>query len=189
LSVDVGQLGKARSDNELAFAAQQGDRAALEELLRRNFERIFVICRRITCHAEDAKDATQEALIAVHRHIGSFDGRASFSTWLFRVATNAALGEVRRRARRPQLSFDARMGSSGVSNRILVEQLVSERADIDTALGRLAPEFRAVVVLRDLYDLDYSTIGEVLDLPEGTVRSRLHRGRLALRAMLSDRAG
>lgn len=183
----IERMGGVQSDDELAFAARDGDRAALEDLLQRNFERIYLICRRITCHAEDAHDATQEALIAVNRSIRSFDGRSSFSTWLYRVATNAALGEVRRRSRRPQLSFDPVSMTAEGFDRLALEQVVGERLDVDAALSRLGPEFRAVVVLRDLYDLEYATIADVLGMPEGTVRSRIHRGRVALRAMLGDR--
>jgi RNA polymerase sigma-70 factor (ECF subfamily) len=175
------------ADDELAAAARDGDRAALEELLRRNFERVYVICRRITCHPEDAKDATQEALI-VHRKLASFDGRSSFSTWLYRVATNAALDEVRRRRRRPLPIQDPGAVLARRAGQPTVEQILSDRLDIDEALGSLGPDFRAPVVLRDLYGLEYSTIAEVLGLPEGTVRSRLFRGRQAVRQLLQHRA-
>lgn len=178
----------ARRDDDLARDAAAGDAGAAEELLRRNFERIFAICRRITCHHEDAKDATQEALIAVIKGISSFDGRSSFSTWLYRVTTNAALGEVRRRERRPLLADnDASFGERPCAG-APVEHLLSDRVDIETALWRLHPDFRAAVVLRDLYDLDYATIAEILDVPEGTVRSRIFRGRSALRPMLRGAA-
>lgn len=173
----------ALSDDELAVLARAGERAALEVLLRRNFDRIHTICRRVTCHDEDAQDATQEALVAIYRNIGGFDHRAAFATWLYRVATNAALGEVRRRGRRP-LPMD-QVTSWGPDNRDLAGLEVPDRVDIDRALSQVPPVFRVAVILRDLCDLDYPTIAAVLDLPEGTVRSRIHRGRQALRALLS----
>ena len=91
----------AGDDASLAAAAAAGDRRALETLLERYADRVHAICRRIVVHPEDALDATQEALIAITRGIGRFDGRSAFTTWLYRVATNAALDELRRRSRRP----------------------------------------------------------------------------------------
>ena len=176
------------SDHTLAAAAGAGDRRALEILLARHFDRVHAICRRITGHPEDALDATQEALLAVSRGIGRYDARAAFTTWLYRVATNAALDEVRRRKRRPApVDVDAMeqapapaTGSAGS-----VESVVAARVDVDSALATLAPEFRAAVVLRDLCDLDYSEIAEALGIPIGTVRSRIARGRAAIAHRLS----
>jgi RNA polymerase sigma-70 factor, ECF subfamily len=135
----------------------------------------------VTGHPEDALDATQEALIAVTRGLHRYDGRSLFTTWLYRVATNAALDELRRRKRRPEpaeLSEDRPVGGTGGS--APVESAVVARIDIDAALASLSPEFRAAVVLRDLCDLDYAEIAEALDVPIGTVRSRIARGRAAI---------
>ena len=134
-------------------------------------------------HPEDALDATQEAMIAVARGIGRFDGRSSFTTWLYRVSTNAALDEGRRKSRRPvpveELPEPAGGGSS-------VESRVSARIDVDTALQSVPEEFRVAVVLRDLCDLDYAEIAAVLDIPPGTVRSRIARGRRVLAEVLGN---
>src|SRR5205814_6463017 len=97
----VSRPGGDASDEALAAAANAGDRGALEVLLVRHLDRVHGICRRVTGHPEDALDATQEALIAVTRGLHRYDGRALFTTWLYRVATNAALDELRRRKRRP----------------------------------------------------------------------------------------
>src|SRR5256885_2834090 len=94
--------GGAASDESLAAAANAGDRGALEVLLGRHLDGVHGICRRVTGRPEDALDATQEALIAVTRGLHRYDGRALFTTWLYRVATNAALDELRRRKRRPE---------------------------------------------------------------------------------------
>ena len=136
----------------------------------------------------DALDATQEALISIARGIGSFDGRAAFSTWAYRVATNACLDELRRRRRRPVVGRAADVASviEAPSPERDLERL-PERAAIDVALEQVSPEFRAPVVLRDLCDLDYAEIASLLDLPPGTVRSRIARGRGQLSALLQVR--
>jgi RNA polymerase sigma-70 factor, ECF subfamily len=167
----------AASDHDLALAAAAGDRQALEVLLARHVDYVHAVCRRVLGHPEDALDASQEALIAVARRIGSFDGRAQFTTWLYRVATNAALDEARRRKRRPTPTDDGVLDGPSTA---APERIVTARLDVDAALTRLPEEFRTAVVLRDLLDLDYAEIAEVLDIPIGTVRSRISRGRRML---------
>lgn len=163
-------------------AAKDGDRAALEALLRRHHDKVAAVCRRLCGNDADAADATQDALIALVRGLPRYDGRAAFSTWAYRVATNAALDELRRRGRRPVPSIDATTERVGPGD---VGDGVATRLDIDAALARLAPEFRAAVVLRDLCALDYAEIAEVLDVPAGTVRSRIARGRAQLAELLA----
>lgn len=180
--------GGEASDEALAAAANAGDRGALEVLLARHLDRVHGICRRVTGHPEDALDATQEALIAVTRGLHRYDGRSLFTTWLYRVATNAALDELRRRKRRPEpaeLVEDRPLGGPGAFS-APVESAVAARLDVDAALAGLSPEFRAAVVLRDLCDLDYAEIAEVLDVPIGTVRSRIARGRAAIAEQLRE---
>jgi RNA polymerase sigma-70 factor (ECF subfamily) len=171
-------------DDVLAVAAARGDRGALEQLLHRHADRIHGICRRIVGHPEDALDATQDALLAVARGIARFDGRSRFTTWLYRVATNAALDEVRRRKRRPYPSVMPLDGAQPGD----IAARVGARLDVDRALGRLPEEFRVAVVLRDLADLDYAEIAEILDVPVGTVKSRIARGRAALADALGEPA-
>jgi RNA polymerase sigma-70 factor (ECF subfamily) len=175
-------LEDERDDPALVAAAQAGDRAALEALLRRHADRLHAVCRRITGNDADAADATQEALLALVRGLPRFDGRSAFSTWAFRVATNACLDELRRRRRRPEPTADEDL-DRGSDPDVAGLDAVGDRADIDAALATLRPEFRAAVVLRDLVGLDYAEIAEVLDVPAGTVRSRIARGR----AVLADR--
>ena len=181
-----GAASGPASDEALAAAANAGDRGALDALLARHVDRVHAICRRVTGHPEDALDATQEALIAVTRGLHRYDGRALFTTWLYRVATNAALDELRRRKRRPEpaeLSDDRTVAGAAGGG---VESVVAARLDVDAALAGLSPEFRAAVVLRDLCDLDYAEIAEVLDVPIGTVRSRIARGRAAIADRLRE---
>lgn len=172
-------------------AAQDGDRAALDALLRRHHDRIHAVCRRLAGNEADALDATQEALIAIARGIRRFDGRAAFSTWAYRVATNASLDELRRRRRRPVLAEDLDDPAMGAGEAGHVRSAgidgLPDRLAIDAALAQLPLEFRAPVVLRDLCDLDYAEIAEVLDIPPGTVRSRIARGRAQLAGLLGPR--
>jgi RNA polymerase sigma-70 factor (ECF subfamily) len=169
-------------DNALAIAAKAGDRTALERLLHAHADRIHAVCRRILGNPDDALDATQEAMIAIARGITRFDGSARISTWIYRVATNAALDELRRRKRRPlpseaQTASDPRGDATGA---------VDARLDIDAALASLPEDFRVAVVLRDLCELDYAEIAEALNVPIGTVRSRIARGRAALAAWFGE---
>jgi RNA polymerase sigma-70 factor (ECF subfamily) len=145
------------------------------------------VCRRVLGDPDDALDATQEAMIAVARGIGRFDGRSAFTTWLYRVATNAALDEGRRKARRPRPVDVVHDSPTGVPATASPEDVVGARVDVDAALRELPEEFRVAVVLRDLCDLDYAEIAEVLDVPPGTVRSRIARGRAALAGILGNR--
>jgi RNA polymerase sigma-70 factor (ECF subfamily) len=180
-------------DAALVAAAQGGDTVALDALLRRHYDRVHAICRRLAGNAADADDATQEAVMAIVRGLSRFDGRASFSTWSYRVATNACLDELRRRGRRPvPVEPDpADRGDAGtpVDLSPAVADHVADRLEVDAALATLPPEFRAAVVLRDLCQLDYAEIAETLDIPPGTVRSRIARGRAALADHLATTGG
>jgi RNA polymerase sigma-70 factor (ECF subfamily) len=171
----------ARDDDALAHRAARGDTKALEALLERSVDRVHALCRRVLLDPDDALDATQDALLAVTRGISRFDGRSAFSTWLYRVATNAALDELRRRRRRPVPIDDL---PEPPLNAPPLAETVAARIDIDAALAALIPDYRVAVVLRDLCDLDYSAIAEILDVPPGTVRSRIARGRAAFATAL-----
>jgi RNA polymerase sigma-70 factor (ECF subfamily) len=174
-------------EGRLLDAARTGDRRALERLLRLQEPKVHAVCRRITGNEADALDATQEALIAIVRGLPRFDGRAQLSTWAYRIATNASLDELRRRSRRPVVGLPEHEGmplelvDPGAPDPAGV---VADHDEIDAALATLAPEFRAAVVLRDLCRLDYAEIAEVLEIPPGTVRSRIARGRAQLAGAL-----
>ena len=118
------------------------------------------------------------------RGLDRFDERSSFKTWAYRVATNAALDELRRRRRRPQPGLPVTALTSPGTHAL--DQGVATRLDVDAALACLPIEFRSPVVLRDLCTLSYDEIAEVLEIPPGTVRSRIARGRAALADMLRD---
>jgi RNA polymerase sigma-70 factor (ECF subfamily) len=121
----------------------------------------------------------------VVRRLDRYDGRARFTTWLYRVATNACLDELRRRGRRPTPVDDEVLTSGRAASGPSVDAAVADRLDVDHALAQLSVDFRAPVVLRDLCGLDYAEIAEVLELAPGTVRSRISRGRAALAHVLA----
>jgi RNA polymerase sigma-70 factor (ECF subfamily) len=129
-------------------------------------------------------------MISIVRGLPRFDGRSQFSTWVYRIATNAALDELRRRRRRPVLAVvdDEGLPPDVVDPRAqrTVEASV-DRMTIDAALDTLPEDFRVAVVLRDVADLDYGEIAEVLGIPVGTVKSRIARGRSQLAASLGNR--
>ena len=168
-------------DDELATAAARGDQRALDTLLRRHASMIHAVCRRVLTNADDALDAAQNAMVAIARHIDTFDNRARFSTWCYRIATNAALDEARRRSRRPA---PVEIVPEPRTDAIYVDETVADRIDVDSALARLSPDQRAAVALRDLLGLDYAEIAAVLEIPPGTVRSRIARGRAALAELI-----
>ena len=147
----------------------------------------------MTGNDHDALDATQDALIALTRGLDRYDGRAAFSTWAYRVTTNACLDELRRRKRRPlPMGGDdddtgARSATSTASHGAPhLDQTVADRLTIDDALQALPADFRAPIVLRDVLGLDYAEIAQVLGIPPGTVRSRIARGRRALADRLAS---
>lgn len=184
-------------DNALIAAARDGDRSSLDLLLRRHYDRIYAVCRRVTGHDADAADAAQEAMIAIVRGLAKFDGRSTFATWVYRIATNASLDELRRRRRRPVTGLgvgverdnDAAPVEHADPDSGLRIESIGDRMLLDQALASLAEDFRLPVVLRDVGDLDYAEIAEVLGVPVGTVKSRIARGRAALAVTLGRTGG
>jgi RNA polymerase sigma-70 factor (ECF subfamily) len=178
----MAPAGRSRQldDATLVASAQAGDRNALDQLLRRHYDRVHAICRRIAGTTRDADDACQEALIKIVRNLPRFDGRSSFGTWAYRIATNAALDELRKRDRRPGLTAGDEPVDDADPRTGRRFDDVTDRLVLDEALATLSEDLRTAVVLRDVADLDYHEIAEVLEVPIGTVKSRISRGRVAL---------
>ena len=178
----------------MVAAAQGGDRFALDQLLRRHYDRIHAVCRRVAGSTRDADDACQEALIKIVRSLPRFDGRSSFGTWAYRIATNASLDELRKRHRRPALhAVDDEHRPETVDPKAdRYADSFPDRLLLDDALDRLPEDLRVAVVLRDVADFDYAEIADTLGVPVGTVKSRISRGRAALATQLrldEDRQG
>jgi RNA polymerase sigma-70 factor (ECF subfamily) len=152
--------------------------------LRRHYDRIHAVCRRIAGGSRDADDACQEALIKIVRNLPRFDGRSSFGTWAYRIATNASLDELRKRERRPKLDRDDDTIDRADDRAAQRVDHIGDRLVLDAALADLPDDLRAAVVLRDVANLDYSEIAQVLEVPVGTVKSRISRGRAALATRL-----
>jgi RNA polymerase sigma-70 factor (ECF subfamily) len=164
--------------------ARAGDREALAHLLGPELDRIYAVCRRMVRGRGDAEDLAQEALVRIIRGLPSFDGRSSLSTWMTRVAINTCLSWGRSRSRRSEITL-AFPPEAEPDRPAGVQSEPEEVARIDRALERLSPEHRAILVLRDVRELDYEQIGAALDLPVGTVKSRLFRARAAFREAMA----
>lgn len=163
-------------DRELVRAHLRGDRAAFSTLVDRHQRRVYNVAFRMLGRPEDAADATQDVFVTCLRKLSGYRGDAAFTTWLHRVTVNVCLDALRRRSReQPARDEDGPEPSS----RDVADAAVAA-ADVHRALSLLPDEFRVPLVLHDLQDLPYDEIAEVLGAPVGTVKSRIHRGRVAL---------
>jgi len=178
----------------------QGDRAALADLLESQHQRLYNIILRMVHHRDDAAELAQEAMLKIVQHIGDYSGRAAITTWMIRIAMNLAISHLRKASHRGAVSLDAAVTAGGDDDRAatLGEHLPDRRepdpatsvenketvSHLFEALGRLEDEHRAVVVLRDLGDMDYQQMASALGVAVGTVKSRLFRARLALREQM-----
>lgn len=172
-------------------AAREGDEGAFEELVRLYEKRVLALTRRMCRNPEDAAEAAQEAFFAAWRGLKSFREESSFSTWLYRLASNACVDLHRREGRhQAAASLDNAERSLDIPAQIPSPQEEAERRElgerIEEGLRALPPEYRAVLVLREMQQLRYDEIGEVLGVDIGTVKSRISRGRKRLRAFLLE---
>lgn len=167
--------------------SRRGDPGAYDQIVGAYQDRIYSLAYRITGNREDASDAAQDAFLKAYRHLRAFGGRAAFSTWLHRIAVNAALDIVRRRPHQPLVPLEMDVGDpvEDPAERV-VRRDVQRR--IHRAIAGLPLEQRTAIVLRDLHGHSYEEIASMLQIPLGTVRSRISRGREMLRAALADLA-
>ena len=181
-AVDVEQTG-------LLTRARNGERDAVDALLRVHYDAVHAVCHRMVLSRESADDAVQNALIAIVRGLPRFDGRSSLSTWIYRIATNAAIDEIRRVRRAPSAADPAVLTATETPNpgsdttADLADHL-DQSSVVAAALSKVPHDFRVALVLRYVAVLDYAEIAEVLAVPVGTVRSRLARGKEALASHL-----
>lgn len=190
-------------EQALIDRVQRGDRAALGELLHAHQRRLYNVCYRMVSHADDAAELTQDVMVKVVEKIGDFRGDARLTTWMTRIAMNASISHLRKRKLRHtvSLSLTPAPGKTGDTSGgpSLADRLPETREpgpdqsvqqgemldQLQAAIAGLEDDQRAVLVLRDIEDLDYHQIARTLDLPVGTVKSRLFRARLALRTLMN----
>jgi len=173
------------SDEALLAAHLRGDPGAFGVLVARHERRIYGLCLRILGNREDAEDAAQEAFLAALRKAASFRRAAAFSTWLYRIAVNAATDQARRRGRSRLTSLDPEDAGMAAGPGADLGESVTAAVAVQTALTRVPEEFRVAVVLCDLYRVPYADAAQILEVPVGTVKSRVFRGRAALAACLA----
>jgi RNA polymerase sigma-70 factor, ECF subfamily len=174
-------------DRELVSRAVAGDRFAFAELVRRHERRVYNLAFRMLGREEDARDATQDAFMTALRKLSSFRGDAAFTTWMHRVTVNACYDILRKRKREPvqELPEEVQAGPEHPDH----AETTALSVDVRRALLAVPFEFRAPLVLHDVQDLAYEEIAEILGVPVGTVKSRIHRARVALAAALGERFG
>jgi RNA polymerase sigma-70 factor, ECF subfamily len=189
--VPEGQAGVlTTSDEQLVKFAREGDRLAQEELFRRHAAVAYRVAYRLLGHEQDALDAVQDAFLKAIQHLGGFDGRSGFRTWLLRIVNNAALDSGRKRRRRQALKRNGveLNGSEPVVHDDPARELhrTDLRRTIDAALSRLSASTRATFVLFAEAELSYKEIAECQGVPIGTVMSRLHYARHKLQLYLEE---
>ena len=178
-------------DRELVERWQAGDAASFDALVRRHQRRVFGLLMRMLGSAQDAEDVAQETFLNLHRHGHRFRSESRFSTFVYRVAVNAALNRRRslgrRRARMEALGARQAAGDDMPASPSSPEESAlggEARTQVQHAILQLPPKLRAPVVLYDIEGMPYADVAAVLELAEGTVKSRIHRGRQALRESL-----
>lgn len=213
-SAGLGAAGSpptgSRSSEPLAFKDQQvlsqlrrGNWSAMEELVSRYQDRLYSTMLRMVGHPEDAADLVQETFVRAMQNVARFEGKSSLYTWLFRIAVNLAISHRRAGQYRKAASLDAEPEEDGTNRQAagLRKQLAQDtegdpaacaemRVEHERALAALLtlePEFRAVIVLRDMQDCDYDHMAAILEVPVGTIKSRLFRARAALRSALTGK--
>ncbi|MFG0283288.1 MAG: RNA polymerase sigma factor [Phycisphaerales bacterium JB039] len=190
------------SDTELVRRIQAGQTGAWSDLARRYQHRLYTVCVRMVGDREAAADLTQDAFVKILEGLGGFDGRSRLSTWMIRVTMNVCLSWLRSEKHRRHASLEAagpsgeirpglapgswRRSEAGEPGGASSVQQAERQADLAAAMGLLKPEQRAILVLRDVRDMEYEQIAEALEIPAGTVKSRLFRARAALREAMEQ---
>lgn len=207
MAEDAGEMdspghGKiiALEDAILVDCCRKGDMDAFAKLIDKYQDRLYNMIYRMCGSAADAEEMAQETFLKALGQIGTFRGGSKFYTWLFRIGANLVISHIRRKGRVAFQSMTVVGGDGQESQMEDVTACCAERRDpgpetvvlaretrsqVSAALAELDEEYRSVIILRDMEDMDYDDISQVLDLPIGTVKSRLHRARCVLREKLS----
>lgn len=184
------------AEDLLIKRAQDGDVSAFESLIKIYEAKVFGIAFRMSGNRDDASDMAQEVFIKLFRNIGKFKHEAKFSTWVYRVATNTCLDELKKIKRKSAYSLDEEIDTEdgGIRTEIAdtapTPEEVAESGEIrgvvNVAIQRLSDEHKAVIILRDINGMSYDEIAEILKCSVGTVKSRISRGREQLRKILLE---
>ncbi len=188
-----------RAEAELVDRSRRGDQKAFRTLVERYQRRVFALALGLLKDPDEARDISQEAFLKAHRHLGSFQGTASFYTWLYRITVNLCIDRKRRVGRGSEVELDERLSHRQVGspadilstqklsfNPQRVAQSSELRKRILAALAQLSEQHRAVLILREVEGLSYKEIADSMDCPEGTVMSRLFHARRQMQELLSD---
>jgi RNA polymerase sigma-70 factor (ECF subfamily) len=172
---------------DLVARARTGDKGAFDELVRVTSPQTYTLAFRLVGNEEDARDVVQETYLRVYKGLGKFRGDAQFSTWLYRITANCAATHLgkRRKHRHDELLDDAPYADRSADRDPVARADASDlRTRLDAALAELPPKLRAVVLLRDVYDLPHEAIAGELGITESAAKVRLHRARRQLRERL-----
>ncbi len=192
----VAPAMESNTDEDIVARVVAGDIASFEVLMRRHNQRLYRIGRAILRNDADAEDLMQESYIRAYQNLSKFEGRAKFSTWLSRIAVNEALARKRSLARREEIEPMVDPQSDRAKNfperSASPEQQVSAkemRGLLEDAIDSLPDQYRTVIMLRDIQEMETAETAETLDITEQNVKTRLHRARALLRKRLYMRAG
>jgi RNA polymerase sigma-70 factor (ECF subfamily) len=188
-----------KGDHDLVQRVQAGDSAAFRALFDKYHRRAFAVAMGVVKNEDDALDAVQEAFVKVHKNIHKFQGSSSFYTWLYRIVMNVSIDHVRRKSRRKSLDFDERAlheESEVAGDGALVPHVTNANPGkaalrkelggaIQAALQELPEHHRAVIVLREIEGMSYEEMAEALEVPKGTIMSRLFHARKKMQAALT----
>jgi RNA polymerase sigma-70 factor (ECF subfamily) len=183
-----------RTDLELIAEFKSGNQHSFEELINRYSNKVFSLATRLTRNTEDAEEVLQDVFVTVHRKIAGFEGKSSFSSWLYRVTVNAAFMKLRKRRQDQSIPLEDILQQaqtvpalrSPESAYVDAQSIRNEMLEaLENAIKKLPDDYRPVFILRDVDGLTSREVGKILDLTVPAVKSRLHRSRLMLRRKLS----
>lgn len=202
LARDLPEPARASEDRErdrdLVARAQKGERHAFRDLFERHHKRAYAVAYGVLKNKHDALDVVQEAFVKVHKHLDSFQGSSSFYTWLYRIVMNLAIDQLRRRKTAKPVEYDDSIAREGESadDTILPRMMGSNprkaairrelMVRVEQALAQLPEYHRQVIVLREIEGLSYEEMAEVLEVPKGTIMSRLFHARRKMQVALQD---
>ncbi|MBW1981911.1 MAG: sigma-70 family RNA polymerase sigma factor [Deltaproteobacteria bacterium] len=200
---EPGPKALARDEKALVSRCRRGDREAFTRLMQRYERQIYNFVYRMLGNEQEAEDLTQDVFVAAFRGISSFRGASRFSTWLYRIALNQTRNRIKYLSRRQLLRRDyERVNPDNPYSQDSVEQLIDTRPtpeqmavarnlawQVQDCLNQLPEQFREILVLRDVQGFSYEELCSMLSLNLGTVKSRLHRARIALQECLATRLG